>query len=66
MCYIVFFLASTALHSLEHGFRTAVIESASRGVDIDEIDKMKKKLKLGGAVICDASEVCTCHAHMLF
>ena len=34
----------TALHALEHGYRTILIEDACRGVDCIDIEKMKEKL----------------------
>ncbi len=52
-----FIAGSTALHSIEHGFRTTVVEDACRGVAKNTIESMKNKLKSGGAVICNSSEV---------
>ena len=48
---------STALHSLEHGFRTVLIEDASCGVDLTDIEKMRQKLKRQGAVVVQSSAV---------
>ena len=48
---------STALHSIEHGFRTVLVEDASRGVDVADMKAMRDRLVKNGAVVVDADEV---------
>lgn len=47
----------TCLDSIEHGFRTVLIEDACRGVDLADIDEMRKNLKTNGAVISHSCKV---------
>ncbi|KAK3100778.1 hypothetical protein FSP39_025191 [Pinctada imbricata] len=42
----------TGLHSIEHGFRTILIEDACRGVCLEDIDQMRKNLLEKGSVNC--------------
>ena len=51
------YLGFTAFHSLEHGFRTVLIEDACRGVDADAIEQTKKKLTESGGMIVHSSKV---------
>ena len=48
---------STAAHSVEHGFRTILIEDACRGVSLEDIEGTRQRLLRSGASIVDASEV---------
>ncbi|ELT95024.1 hypothetical protein CAPTEDRAFT_144642 [Capitella teleta] len=50
-------VGSTAVHSIEHGFRTVLIDDASRGVELADINAMKQKLIKTGAVIVDSDRV---------
>lgn len=52
-----FCTGATALHSLEHGFRTVVVEDACRGVSLEDIAATRQKLQRGGAIIVDSSKV---------
>ncbi|KAI8797909.1 pyrazinamidase/nicotinamidase [Biomphalaria glabrata] len=47
----------TAKHALKHGFKTVLIEDASRGVSLDGIYKMKNDLIRKGAHIVDSEQV---------
>ncbi|XP_060554363.1 nicotinamidase-like [Ruditapes philippinarum] len=47
----------TAFHSLEHGFRTVLIDDACRGVDNDAIEETKRKLMESGGIIVHSSKV---------
>ncbi|XP_052278204.1 nicotinamidase-like isoform X2 [Dreissena polymorpha] len=47
----------TAFHSLEHGFRTILVEDACRGVDVKAIEETKQKLLDSGAIIVKSSQV---------
>jgi len=51
-------LGYTGKDALEHGFRTILIEDACRGVDLDDIGKMRKFLHEKGAVVVNSSKVC--------
>ncbi|XP_074650894.1 uncharacterized protein LOC141905773 isoform X3 [Tubulanus polymorphus] len=50
-------VAATAAHSMEHGFRTTVIEDACRGVSEDDIILTKKRLEDNGAIYVTSDEV---------
>ncbi|XP_046374179.1 nicotinamidase-like [Haliotis rufescens] len=50
-------VGSTALHALEHGFRTVLIEDGCRGVCLQGIDDMRQKLISNGAYIGTSDEV---------
>jgi len=52
-----FCVGSTAEHANEYGFRTTLIDDASRGVDNAGISDMKNKLINKSAVIVDSSRV---------
>ncbi|GFQ88567.1 nicotinamidase [Trichonephila clavata] len=42
----------TALHALEHGYRTILVEDACRGVDVKDIEETKRKLvERHGAIV---------------
>ncbi|ESP00012.1 hypothetical protein LOTGIDRAFT_158235 [Lottia gigantea] len=47
----------TATHSTEHGFRTTLIDNASKGVSMDGINQMKQSLIKKGVVIADSYQV---------
>ena len=47
------------MHSLEHGFRTVLIEDACQGVALEDIDAMRKKLAKQGARIVNSPDVST-------
>ncbi|CAC5389331.1 unnamed protein product [Mytilus coruscus] len=47
----------TCLDAVEHGFRTVLIEDACRGVDLTDIDEMRKNLKTNGAVISHSCKI---------
>ncbi len=49
--------AATTTHSLEHGFRTVLVEDACRGVIDKDIDKVRDELKRRGAIIIDSHHV---------
>ena len=57
MCAICILQGSTALHAIEHGFRTVVVDDACRGVSLPDIEAMKENLIKHGAVITDSSKV---------
>lgn len=52
-----FCVGSTAEHANEYGFRTTLIDDATRGVDTAGISDMKNKLINKSAVIIDSSRV---------
>ncbi|KFM79542.1 Pyrazinamidase/nicotinamidase, partial [Stegodyphus mimosarum] len=47
----------TALHALEHGYRTILIEDACRGVDLKDIKAMQDKLVAEHGVVVTSDEV---------
>lgn len=47
----------TALHALEHGYRTILVEDACRGVDLKDIEDMKGKLLGGNGAVVIADKV---------
>ncbi|XP_055929856.1 nicotinamidase-like [Argiope bruennichi] len=47
----------TALHALEHGYRTILIEDACRGVDLKDIEATKEKLQERHGVIVSSDKV---------
>ncbi|WAQ99391.1 hypothetical protein MAR_023764 [Mya arenaria] len=49
MCY-------TALHALEHGFRTVLVDDACKGVDAKGIEETKRKLVDSGGIIVHSSQ----------
>ena len=51
------FVAWTAEHALDLGYRTVVVDDACRGIDVKDIDKMKKKLTSLGAAIVTSDQV---------
>ena len=55
------FAGATANHALEHGFRTVLVEDASRGVDLQDIESVREKLIRGGAVVVDSADVSQHH-----
>lgn len=50
-------VGSTAVDALRAGYRTVLIEDASRGVDLESIEKMRKRFTDLGGIIVDSSEV---------
>ncbi|XP_022244231.1 uncharacterized protein LOC106461530 [Limulus polyphemus] len=50
-------VGSTALHALEHGYRTVVVDDASRGVNMEEIAYMQKTLISRNAVVVTSDKV---------
>ena len=50
-------LGATALHSLELGFRTVLIDDCSRGIEVGAINKTKDSIREGHGVVADSSEV---------
>ncbi|KAI3385381.1 hypothetical protein SNEBB_009851 [Seison nebaliae] len=44
-------VGSTALHGVEYGYKTVVVEDACRGVNNDDIDMMRNRLRENGALI---------------
>jgi exosome complex component RRP4 len=57
MIWKFLYLGFTAFHSLEHGFRTVLIDDACRGVDNDAIEETKRKLIESGGIIVHSSKV---------
>ncbi|GBL83043.1 Nicotinamidase [Araneus ventricosus] len=47
----------TALHALEHGYRTILVEDACRGVDLKDIEATKEKLQERHGVIATSDKV---------
>ncbi|CAG5124491.1 unnamed protein product [Candidula unifasciata] len=47
----------TAIHAVEHGFRTILIEDASRGVSLDGIAKMRNELMAKGVYFAESHQV---------
>lgn len=47
----------SALHAVEAGFRTVLVEDCSRGVDLEDIDRVRKILRSRGVVIVNAGDV---------
>lgn len=50
-------LAATAKDALELGYRTVLVDDACRGVQLDDIQKVKSNLIKNHAVIVDSSQV---------
>ena len=50
-------VGATAVHAMEHGFRTTLIENATRGVTLEDINSMREKLKRQGAAIVNSNHV---------
>ncbi|KAL5012845.1 hypothetical protein ScPMuIL_011396 [Solemya velum] len=50
-------VGSSGLHSVEHGFRTILIEDACRGVDLGDIDRMRKELNKRGVLHVNSCKV---------
>ena len=48
---------STAYHAQDLGFRTILIDDASRGIDADNIEKSKQKFKENHGIVIHSSEV---------
>ena len=55
----VFFLGATAKHSLEHGYRTILIDDACRGVSVEDILCTRDTLSEENAVVVHSSQVRT-------
>lgn len=47
----------TSFHSLEHGFKTILIDDACRGVDATAIEQTKEELTASGGVVVHSSKV---------
>jgi len=50
-------VGATALHSLEEGFRTIIVDDACRGVSAEDIDTLKENIIKTSGVIVNASQV---------
>ncbi|XP_054721391.1 nicotinamidase-like [Uloborus diversus] len=50
-------VGSTAMHALEHGYRTILIEDACRGVDVKDIEIMKERFKEGNGAVVSSDKV---------
>lgn len=50
-------VGATATHSVEHGFRTVLIEDGSRGVHLGDIEQTRERLRKKGIVVVESSEV---------
>ena len=48
---------ATALHAVEHGFRTVLVDNASKGLSIEDITATKNKLLSKGVVITESTQV---------
>ena len=44
------------MHAIEHGFRTVLIEDASRGVETEDMKATRERLIKNGAVVVQAKE----------
>ena len=51
------FAASTAFHAIELGFRTTLVEDASRGINNEGIENTFKKIKDSNGCIVSSKEV---------
>ena len=51
------FAASTAMHSLELGFRTILVDDCSRGIDGDDIKKTFERVREGNGLVVQSNEV---------
>lgn len=54
---VFLFSASTAFHGLELGFRTALIDDCSRGIQSDGIKNTIEKVKSNHGVVVQSTEV---------
>lgn len=54
---LIALLGYSALHSLEEGFRTVVIDDCSRGITLDGMEKMKEDLTANGGLLVQSSEI---------
>ncbi|XP_077983755.1 uncharacterized protein LOC144438550 [Glandiceps talaboti] len=52
-----FCLGSSSVDAAQHGFRTVVIEDTVRGVDVNGIGKMRKRMKDAGCVFVNSKDV---------
>lgn len=50
-------VGSTAVHALEAGYRTIMIEDSTRGIDEEGIEKMREKIRSLGGIIVNSSDV---------
>lgn len=50
-------VGATTMHSLEHGFRTLLIEDACRGVSVDSIERTKRNILDKHGVVVKSSQV---------
>ncbi|CAD5112592.1 DgyrCDS1805 [Dimorphilus gyrociliatus] len=50
-------VSSTAIHSIEHGFRTLIVEDACRGLKVNTINQMKDRFLRKGGMIIQSWEV---------
>lgn len=55
--YALVILGFTASHAVEHGFRTTLIEDASRGVDLNDIANMRDSLISKGINMANSDQV---------
>lgn len=54
-----FCVGATANHSLEHGYRTILVDDASRGISVEQITETRNTLAGQNAVVVHSSQVCT-------
>ena len=47
----------SALHSLDEGFRTILVDDCSRGITLDGIEKMKENFVSNGGLIVQSNEI---------
>lgn len=50
-------VGSTTLHSIEHGFRTVMVENCCRCVSLEGQDSMKSKIKKAGGIVVESCAV---------
>jgi nicotinamidase-related amidase len=50
-------VGATAAHSLEVGFRTILVDNASRGIETTAMNKTRENVRENHGVIVDSSEV---------
>ena len=63
-CALCVFAGATTAHSVEHGFRTVLIEDAARGVDVNDMKKTHDKLLRQGAALVNCDSV-SCFRHKI-
>ena len=58
--------AATSQDAVDLGYRTCVVNDASRGVNARNIESKKRDLSNNGAVIRDSTEVRTCNCEIFY